>query len=118
MVSLRLDDDLQAKLDALGGQRSVHLKAAIEAYVASGGKPVVPKPYVAPKVPSVHQWSLEHPRWGEDNAAILGALETPKSARSLVAVLGWQEMRVDRALQRLMEGKMLVCEGGLFRRVE
>jgi hypothetical protein len=146
-VLLTLEEGTLARIDAASGNRSEFIRAAVaekldgaaedggatSIYVASLRKQLadltgeverlraavpVKKPYVAPKVSSEKDWSLEHPRWGEDNAVILGALDGPKSARSLVAVLGWQEMRVDRALQRLMKGGMVTSEGGRFRRAE
>lgn len=153
MVSLRLDDELQGRLDALPGKRSDHLKAAIEAYVDGGVISRVPddgpdyaalaaereaiereraeiardrealareRASVVPlkKPAPVYVPKKGGERWAEDHRAILDALDAARSSRSLVAKLGWQEMRVDRALARLMGEGMIECVGGLFRRVE
>lgn len=142
VYTVRASDDVGAKLDAMGGKRSDHLRAAIEGYAngrapasgqngavpvdvgalhkriaeleaeverLKGSKPAVRKPYVPAKGAE---------RWAGDDEAVLGLLDRPKGERTVEMELGWLGLRTGRALARLLSAGEIVCEGGLYRRVE
>lgn len=107
MVSLRLPDDLMARVDAACGPRgrSGWFRAAAEARLSGGDVPVS-DPVQAP----TRKRTL---KLGRDAGLLLKALQGRRRTReNLVLGLGWDRVRYEKAEAILVrDGRILVMNG-------
>lgn len=127
MVTARLDDELVDRVDALGGKRADHLRAALEGYLSkmdggvaqdSDGEALLAHRRPAPaaerparkRVSKAQEESQQRFIEGRDRqhkkmadqAEVRKALSSgPVHRRELLKRLGWMEMRLDRVLSQM-----------------
>ena len=111
-VAIVLGEGMAERIDAVSGNRSDFIRAAIEEKLSGvrvevpASDPVVPKSEAPAERVAVPRKAVARGRAVRDvvgdEAAVRGLLaDRPRSVRALAGELGWPEMRVERALRGL-----------------
>lgn len=108
--------DWEAERAEIERERAVLAKEREALLAERAARPVVASPGGAVRSP-VGRPSPGRTRAQEAALELLPWLDRSKSARTLVAETGWLEMRVDRALARLLASGQIECVEGQYRRV-
>lgn len=106
VVTLKLPADIVARLDAAGGNRSENIRAAISSWLDKPAPKIDKKPE---RLSPTHRPAVG----SEEIQAITTALmEHRYSTRQLAQHLGWNEMRVNKIIERMERAKMVRFERG------
>lgn len=133
LISVRLDDEVVASLDALGGKRSDLIREAIGLLLDRDGQvggvrtvsdvvktssgPERPERKKSDVVVPARKPEIRQPRkrdFSGDFPAVLGVLSEHRySSRDLAKRLGWAEMRLDKVLAAMGAAGLVRFERGL-----